>query len=603
MNVIPGNNLHFTGQESVTLYTSHTSICDTFTIEFWVKAEEEQQMDFEASEGDSGIQGKRYAFAPEFAAGSDAGMGISIGTNGISVYEHAANYLPARLVCPWDFREWQHVAIVYREKTPHLYLNGRFVKTGLPSARTHVFPPRTVGGCVYGYFKGELGDIRIWRGIRIAKQLAEYGGKPLDGNEPGLFWYENPSSGIHRYEGKLVKPELSVIMPSLNRFPLCWFALLSLKRQTLPADKWEVLFIDDGSTDGTSEHILSLFEPTFPFKLIRHRHAFGRGQTRNRGIRAAAGSVLLFLDAEMLVAPDLLATHLNRQLNTANAVVSGSMRLQKAYTVIDPRMSPMQKQHISHLYYGNANVSALLAQHNGQEALQLFPLEDLEQPERLKDYTFTSDYFLEILDCYDSQFSGFHYAWTNFITSNVSIPKALIERAGGFDEQFKGFGWEDWELGYRLTKHGAVFIHDETVAAAAYHQEHPIAPENREQSLHNFYRFGQKHPVMEVRLFVLDMIPQLRTLTQINPMLDDYKRFRRELTNRYHAFDAALLAMLEHCARLLAEGKPIETLWEGVERQETRLTRGKVAQQAEELRELSHYSHLLELYDFLLSMA
>ena len=51
--------------------------------------------------------------------GSNAGAGISVGTNGISVFEHGDNYLPSLLVYDVPLTGWDHVVVVYENKSPN----------------------------------------------------------------------------------------------------------------------------------------------------------------------------------------------------------------------------------------------------------------------------------------------------------------------------------------------------------------------------------------------------------------------------------------------------------------------------------------------------
>ena len=75
--------------------------------------------------------GQRYAIAPQHGGDVDyAGAGVSVGTNGISVYEHATDYMPSTLVYDTPISGWTHVAVVYNNGQPNLYINGTWVRTG-----------------------------------------------------------------------------------------------------------------------------------------------------------------------------------------------------------------------------------------------------------------------------------------------------------------------------------------------------------------------------------------------------------------------------------------------------------------------------------------
>ena len=62
-----------------------------------------------------------------------AGAGISVGTNGIWVIEHSADYWGSPLVYAAILTNWTHVAVVYERGKPRLYLDGRCVHEGIPS--------------------------------------------------------------------------------------------------------------------------------------------------------------------------------------------------------------------------------------------------------------------------------------------------------------------------------------------------------------------------------------------------------------------------------------------------------------------------------------
>lgn len=88
-------------------------------------------------DGSAGTQGLPFVLKPVSRGGgndtSHAGVGVSIGTNGISVCECSDDYLPSVLVDNRPIAGWTHVAIVYRDKQPSLYLNGVFEKAGCRS--------------------------------------------------------------------------------------------------------------------------------------------------------------------------------------------------------------------------------------------------------------------------------------------------------------------------------------------------------------------------------------------------------------------------------------------------------------------------------------
>jgi len=109
-----------------------------FTIVAWVKPGTDIGLPDEASSGVSGQKlPTNYVLYPvpghEVWTGTAAGAGLAVGRNGVTVVEHGGSHLSAVLVCPTPVTNWTHIAVVYRDGTPQLYLNGSLVRTGLKS--------------------------------------------------------------------------------------------------------------------------------------------------------------------------------------------------------------------------------------------------------------------------------------------------------------------------------------------------------------------------------------------------------------------------------------------------------------------------------------
>lgn len=100
-----------------------------------------------------------------------------------------------------------------------------------------------------------------------------------------------------------MRPLVSVIIPSYNRAQLLPKALESVMAQTYPADRTEIIVVDDGSTDGTGQ-VMAL---AFPQVRYIYQTNGGVSSARNRGLREASGSVLTFLDSDDLWLPEKLA--------------------------------------------------------------------------------------------------------------------------------------------------------------------------------------------------------------------------------------------------------------------------------------------------------
>ncbi|HYR51621.1 MAG TPA: glycosyltransferase [Candidatus Dormibacteraeota bacterium] len=94
-------------------------------------------------------------------------------------------------------------------------------------------------------------------------------------------------------------PRVSVIIPTFNRRDYLAEAIASVLAQTFT--DYEIVVVDDGSTDGTRE----LIEERYPRSTIVYQYQLNRGSSaaRNAGMRAARGELLAFLDSDDLWLP------------------------------------------------------------------------------------------------------------------------------------------------------------------------------------------------------------------------------------------------------------------------------------------------------------
>lgn len=585
--------IRFYGSEIHYLPSSDKLLCNTFTFELWLKADRPLVMQQEALDGITGIEGQRYVIGPERRSSPDeASIGISAGINGISVFEYAENHMPAVLVLAADLSEWTHVAVVYRDRTPYIYLNGVLARTGVESKRQWLFAPSQIGGHQYGYYSGYMSELRIWQSARTAEHIQQWMKSKLNDDEKGLHWYENHEHGYFINNDEKQKINMSVIIPSHNKYPLNALCLHTLMHQTFLSQWLEVIFLDDASSDRTSEMLVEL-HPSFILKRIRTASNLGRSTIRNIGIRASIGERILFLDAEMLAHPHLVEAHYQHHLQDPNRIVSSCMNLKRIYTVLDHHYSPGQISHGHHIYRHSILHRRIFRQffHSNRSLTYLFAKNEVCQPHILEQYSYSHHNYADILLNYGNALTGFHMSWINFMTGNVSVSRRALVAAGLFDEQFIGFGMEDWELGFRLNKMGASFIHDPS--ALAYHQEHPISSHNVEHERANYARFQDKHPDIGVLLLTF-IFTSTRSFSQLSGYIEDFQTISTVTDMHSENFKAKLMDMLKHAARLYSDGHHINAL-SGYQDQ-------ILMDEISEWRTTGKYARLIELYDHMMSL-
>jgi autotransporter-associated beta strand protein len=118
-------------------YTASTAADNSFTVSFWCRPAAGRTALTESNSSIVDVAGQRFVINP-FHGGPNAGVGLSVGTNGLTVIEHGGNYRPAlyNLNTTLGTSVWTHVALVYDGKQPRLYLNGaRQGNGGLQSVR------------------------------------------------------------------------------------------------------------------------------------------------------------------------------------------------------------------------------------------------------------------------------------------------------------------------------------------------------------------------------------------------------------------------------------------------------------------------------------
>ncbi len=95
---------------------------------------------------------------------------------------------------------------------------------------------------------------------------------------------------------------ISVIIPTYNSRAYLEKCLEALNQQRLPRDAFEVIVVDDGSTDDTKS-----LQEQFPIRYVFQRNQ-GPAAARNTGLRNANGDVVLYIDADCIATPHLLST-------------------------------------------------------------------------------------------------------------------------------------------------------------------------------------------------------------------------------------------------------------------------------------------------------
>ncbi|MHB8883049.1 MAG: LamG-like jellyroll fold domain-containing protein [Thermodesulfovibrionales bacterium] len=160
-----GTGLSCSGDDKVSWGYTEGRPANDFSLEVMMKVSAAHLTDPEDTTGTGGISGQKYLFGANYYGAPDAGMGVSVGTNGISVYEHSGGYMPALAVYTAAITPavWHHMVITYTNKQPRIYLNGNLVRTGLVSPRSNVYVSTSLcyDDSAYGPFAGAADEVKI----------------------------------------------------------------------------------------------------------------------------------------------------------------------------------------------------------------------------------------------------------------------------------------------------------------------------------------------------------------------------------------------------------------------------------------------------------
>jgi glycosyltransferase involved in cell wall biosynthesis len=180
-------------------------------------------------------------------------------------------------------------------------------------------------------------------------------------------------------------PQASVVIPTYNRREFLRKCLRSLCAQTAPQDAYELVVVDDGSTDGTGDLVAELQAQASCTLTYLYQPNSGRARARNAGITAARGRLIIFLDSDMVVDEGFISAHLVCHASPGR-IVHGQVINTPDFD--DPRQAPPKLSDYSRAFFATGNVSLerarLLEAGLFSEEFTEYGWEDLELGTRLR---------------------------------------------------------------------------------------------------------------------------------------------------------------------------------------------------------------------------
>ena len=224
---------------------------------------------------------------------------------------------------------------------------------------------------------------------------------------------------VHRNNWRQIPPAndaslhetVSVIIPYYQAKGKLDLVLLALQHQTYPRDLLEIIVVDDGSDPPLAQDDV----PENVRVIHQERDGFGVARARNAGARAASGSILVFVDGDMVLRPDAVKAHARWHHRASNLYTTlGDLRF------VDEDATDLDE--IKKIPRDNAH--------------------------HLMGFLKSSNYLTNDADD----------TWAKLPGPNFAIRRDSFHHIGGYLESFRHWGLEDTHLTYKAYAWGLVIV-------------------------------------------------------------------------------------------------------------------------------------------------
>jgi len=243
---------------------------------------------------------------------------------------------------------------------------------------------------------------------------------------------------------------ISVIIPTHNNGPYIFSVLNSLLAQR-HAPNYEIIVVDDGSTDDTRAQINQIESDML--RIIRFDKQRGVPNARNAGIAQAKGKFLAFTLGDALVPKEYLYA------------IQQQFEQQNADGIVGPVIIDLPESKDLFVRYLNRPRS----------------------PAKMRNQPLPPEYVA---------------------FGNCAVKRSFLEKTGGFDTDFQGYGGHELHFAHRLIEeNGAQIFY--SGAIATHRQTYRTFPETREK----FYQFGNQNLPLLLR-----KLPQYQSLYRVDKL-------------------------------------------------------------------------------------
>jgi glycosyltransferase involved in cell wall biosynthesis len=313
----------------------------------------------------------------------------------------------------------------------------------------------------------------------------------------------------------------SVLIATYNRAAYLDYTLAGFCAQT--NREFELVIVDDGSNDDTRQ-IIQGYESRLNVKYLYQENT-GVSGARNAGLEVCKGRFVIITDSDRIPGPSFVEEHARFLEENPSLVSIGRKHL--ILTLFRDSLN-IKYTDVIRILRENPHIRQEVI--NGNTVRMFDPnsvTENFADKMRKCYLREPRDNYQSVVQKYSPRLNEFQLGWALATTGNVAFAKTKLR----FDEKFEGWGLEDTEFFYRLSKLGYGFAYNR--AAENFHQLHPRGTNEQKELQNNFNYFITKHKEPEVLLFVAVFRGELSLETANSILLDIHNQPNGALSKDY----------------------------------------------------------------------